>query len=37
MSDHAPLYAILIAVAVTVGGILAMKFLWEIGRYAFGA
>ena len=36
MSDNAPLYAIIIAIAVTAGGILALKLIWELGRYVLG-
>ena len=35
-SDNAPLYAILIAIGVTVGGIIAAKGIWELVRYVFG-
>jgi hypothetical protein len=36
MSDNAPLHAIIIAIAVTVGGVLALKLVWELGRYVLG-
>jgi hypothetical protein len=36
MSDNAPLYAIIIAIAVTAGGIIGLKIVWELGRYTFG-
>jgi hypothetical protein len=36
MSDSAPLYAIIIVVAVTLGGIVALKVLWGLGRMILG-
>jgi hypothetical protein len=36
MSDSAPLYAIIIVVAVTLGGIVTLKVLWGLGRMILG-
>jgi hypothetical protein len=32
ISDSAPLYAIVIAVAATVGGIVGLKVIWEVSK-----
>jgi len=36
MSDSAPLYAIIIVVAVTLGGIVGLKVIWGLGRMILG-
>jgi hypothetical protein len=32
MSDYAPLYAIIIAIAAMVGGIVGLKVVWEVTK-----
>jgi hypothetical protein len=36
MSDSAPLYAIIIAVAVTLGGIVGLKVIWGLAGMILG-
>jgi hypothetical protein len=35
VKHSAPFY-IIAAIAVTAGGIIALKLIWELGRYVFG-
>jgi hypothetical protein len=32
MSDYAPFYAIIIAIAATVGGIVGLRVVWEVTK-----